>query len=463
MNPPAAGGLTRSTRRVMSNTPGGRRSPTPTPWGSPTRRGGGGSMDLAELSATAQMAAVAGAVGESLIAADLPCIIAHRRRLEVAGVAATAASPTSTNGELLESPALAPGSRGPNSARKPLEAHAILITARSLKSVESSTSRMTNSEAGGGSARCGRHLADVEQLKCLLLQGLLLALPLLDTGAGWPACDPAGVLAAEVLSLLGRPLSPQQEQLKQLGVQVLQRLSQRPGRESAENHPLVAAAGSRLHACLTSTTGAASRHGDIPAVPEACEILRLLTDYVMALATPSVAAAATSHCLPGLQAALGVLLATAGLEPSGWPTAAWQLFHGMVSLLGPMCTRVDDANSGRALLGLLLADRQTAALLANVADHLLLEADSARVVACRAYRSSTPALQRDLLYLLTALATLAGRQPPAEAPAASRTASRLSSLLSVSSGIDELAEARPEGQLADPGSDLLLGEQGKAA
>eukprot|EP00887_Chlorella_sp_A99_P006671 scaffold3.g6671.t1 len=451
MNP--AAGLTRSTRRALSNTPGGRRSPTPTPWGSPSRQRAG-SAEPAELSAAAQMAAVAGAVGEGLIAADLPSIIALKRRADAAagGGAAAGAGGDDVPPELLETPALAPAA-----GRRALEAHRILITARSLKSVESSTTHVTDSEADGP-ARCGRHLADEEQLKCLALHGLLLALPVMGA-AEYPSPDPAPVLAQELLSLVGKPLSMRQEQLKQLALQTLQRLSQRPGVEPGACHPLAAAIGARLQQSLGGG-------GDGPgeeATAQACQLMQLLQDYVAGVEAASVAVAIMQHCLPGLQALLGALLAAAGLDPAAWPATCWQLFHGAVALLGPICQIAEDPDAGRAIVGLLLADRQAAELLAQAAEHLLLAPESARQQT-RAYRSSMPSLQRDLLHLLTALASLVGRLPAlpkAERPPqeqrldAGRTASRLS-LLSASSGGDELASST-DNPLQGPANDLLLG------
>lgn len=79
--------------------------------------------------------------------------------------------------ELLEPP--------PGTAKKVLEAHRILVTARSLRSMDSSATRTTEAgEAAGGSASA-RAAVQVEQIKCLLLQALVAALPLLE---------PAGVL-----------------------------------------------------------------------------------------------------------------------------------------------------------------------------------------------------------------------------------------------------------------------------
>lgn len=82
--------------------------------------------------------------------------------------------------ELLEA-AAAPA---PAAAKKVLEAHRILVTARSLRSVDSSASRASDAtDAHGGGAAGPRDAADVEQAKCLLLKAMAAALPLLE-GAG---------------------------------------------------------------------------------------------------------------------------------------------------------------------------------------------------------------------------------------------------------------------------------------
>lgn len=74
------GGLTRSTRRVLGGTPGGRTR-SPSPFASPTRRSG--TCDSAEPTALAELATLASALGESLMAADLPAIVAHKRRADI--------------------------------------------------------------------------------------------------------------------------------------------------------------------------------------------------------------------------------------------------------------------------------------------------------------------------------------------------------------------------------------------
>lgn len=96
-----------------------------------------------------------------------------------------------SHAELLEPP--------PGTAKRVLEAHRILVTARSLRSVDSSASRTTDTEAAAGAGAqppSSRALVDVEAVKCLLLQALAAALPLLEpTGV----C-PRWVTAAETMA-----------------------------------------------------------------------------------------------------------------------------------------------------------------------------------------------------------------------------------------------------------------------
>ena len=75
-----------------------------------------------------------------------------------------------------------------------LEAHRILVTARSLHSMDSSATRTTEAgEAARGSASA-RMAVQVEQIKCLLLQALVAALPLLEpAGAGGAVSGTGGV------------------------------------------------------------------------------------------------------------------------------------------------------------------------------------------------------------------------------------------------------------------------------
>ena len=80
-----------------------------------------------------------------------------------------------------------------------LEAHRFLVTARSLRSVDSSASRTTDTEAAGGGAAqpSARALADIEAVKCLLLRTLVAALPLLEpTGAACSEWLAAGRLTS---------------------------------------------------------------------------------------------------------------------------------------------------------------------------------------------------------------------------------------------------------------------------
>jgi hypothetical protein len=84
--------------------------------------------------------------------------------------------------ELLEPPTDAP-----LTGKKALAAHRILVTARSLRSADSSAPPRSPSRASdvagrseGAAACAGRAVATVQQAKCLLLQALVEALPLLE-------------------------------------------------------------------------------------------------------------------------------------------------------------------------------------------------------------------------------------------------------------------------------------------
>jgi hypothetical protein len=239
----ATGGLTRSTRRALGSTPGGGGggARSPSPYGSPTRRSA--TRESAEPpAALAQLATLAGALGESLMAADLPAIVAHKRQAdarlcEAAEEAEAEAAATVPAGEcapvycrclayepaahmplaahmpqhertlphLIDSshwhaycramqlPCPSAEVLEPPTGKKVLEGHRILVTARSLRSVDSSPSRTTDTDssatAPAHSLSARQQLLDAEQTKCLLLRALLAALPLLDLPAGeHPGC-----------------------------------------------------------------------------------------------------------------------------------------------------------------------------------------------------------------------------------------------------------------------------------
>lgn len=404
-------------------------------------------------------------------------------------------SSANCNAELLEPP--------PGTAKKVLEAHRILVTARSLRSMDTSATRTTDAgDAAGGSASA-RAVVQVEQIKCLLLQALVAALPLLEpTGvqlvngqvsslqmppcswrfnphsgmavsfvvpvtslpslllllAGWPARDPSPVLSVEVLGLLGTS-QEQLRQLRQLAVEALQRLLQQPAAEGqaaggggAGQHVLVAAVGARL----TSLADGGMPEGEARA--EVLALLQLLTDYATAVRQPSVAAAVVQYCLAGLQSLLGMLQAS-GLDAAAWPTATWQLLHPLVLLLAAVCRRCEDAEAGRGLLSLLLADQQVSGMLTSAASHVLLQPEAPGGGGSLAQRSRTAALQRDLLQLFAALATLVGRQPAMVTQPHDQQSERAPSRLSLSSSAYE--DGGKDGGEAGPGYDLLLGEAGR--
>ena len=73
-----SGGLTRATRRELSMTPTEWSSPSDAPWGTPRPRSA-----AKDTSAVAEMSSMAEALGESLMAMDLPATVAHKRRADV--------------------------------------------------------------------------------------------------------------------------------------------------------------------------------------------------------------------------------------------------------------------------------------------------------------------------------------------------------------------------------------------
>lgn len=105
---------------------------------------------------------------------------AQKHALPVAGCAARDPLPHCAVAicvDLLEPP--------PGTAKKVLEAHRILVTARSLRSVDSSATRTTGTEQGAGDAAAGAGAAqDLDKVKCLLLRALVAALPVLDQPSG---------------------------------------------------------------------------------------------------------------------------------------------------------------------------------------------------------------------------------------------------------------------------------------
>jgi hypothetical protein len=218
---------------------------------------------------------------------------------------------------------------------------------------------------------------------------------------------------------------------------------------------LVAAAGRRLDALV----GDGRLDGE--ARSELLALLQLLTDYTAAVQQSSVAGAVVQHCLRGLQSLMGVLQAS-GLDPASWQPPAWQLLQSLVQLLAAVCRRCEagEAEAGRGMLSLLLADQQVAAMLAGAASHMLLVPDQMLLGSSFVQRSRAAGLQRDLLQLFAALAALAGRQPPCvQQPHNARDSGRGGAAsrhsLASSGGVDGQATSRA----AQPGpaQDLLLG------
>ncbi len=324
---------------------------------------------------------------------------------------------------------------------------------------------------------------DSGELKCLLLQAFLLALPVMG-GDPLPARDPSPVLAAELLRLAGKQqggnASPAPSpQLKQLCISVLLNLSQRGQQLAARQelqhpqqqqkqrlrtskgimpHVFIAIASSRLLYLLSGSSSTA-HHG------EASAILRLVADYLEAAQSPSVVAPASRHLTPALQAVLGVVQ-SGGSNAAEWRAMHWQLFHAALRTLAPLYTMCSEGGAGRALLSLLLGDRQTAAMVTGAAEYVLLHPlPESRFC----YGGQLVPLQRDMLQSLAALIGMIGRLPALPSPSPTHVrdapgdgASRAMGLLRISStasGPSATARSGGEEGSGDPGHDVLLGKR----
>jgi hypothetical protein len=508
--PGALGGLTRSTRRALSMTPShlgggfagggagsswqwntatttaaaaavggtGNNSMTPGPWGSPKKRnynlpspflmlmdssnnnsGGDGTGD-----ASLELAALSAALGESIMASDLPAIVAHKRR-GAAEAASGAASPvmmttrrqstgvfdekgdgtttlvtldnnryTAVQGrdtydknetkeeaqqQLQAFPIL---TRGSQAARKPvLEAHKIFTSARSLQSLDSSpdgkTSTSTQIDPAAPSHPRHRHnhhdhqysstrlqLADVTELKILLLTALIPALPVMMGSGPWPDRDIAPVLAAELLTPVGRTASqgPLQPQLKKVVLDVLVRLAAGPassgrytttttgcgGREETPSSPVAPPNGRSpspapsptpggMYGASPSSIGPTTRESHVFITMVGCRLSELLehqsnkSNSVSAASgncstggkiTPTIITEATDvlnllaeyqHRVKCSGASAAVIqhcltglqaafgvTEAAGIEPLEWPLHSWKLLHALVLVLGSACNSV---------------------------------------------------------------------------------------------------------------------------
>jgi hypothetical protein len=183
-------GLTRATRREMGReTPrsGWRTGAAGGAWDSPLPASAGRGASAAD-----EMQAMAESLGESLLALDLPAAVAHKRRAD-----ALRGPPPDDDGvpaELLEPPA-------PSARQSAVQAHAIFTTARSMRSLDSRSEGSVASahgrgggeeeaddaaaaarRGGGGREMFGVQLADAAEVKALLLQALMAALPVMGAG-----------------------------------------------------------------------------------------------------------------------------------------------------------------------------------------------------------------------------------------------------------------------------------------
>ena len=474
------GGLTRATRRELSATPTEWHPPA-LPWFSP--RTYSASKDT---SATAEMEVVAEALGESLMAMDLPSLVAHKRRADAAAKDSESEA-GSIPVELLEGSG--GGGGGFTSARQQtLQAHAIFTTARSLQSLESSSLRSAASvasygegsdpsaaveggEGGGGEAFAGG-VANVVEVKNLLLQAMMasLHLPSLSSSANAserqqqqqqqsptspppPTVDPAPILAAEVLAMpsLGG-LSSQHETLRSSCLQLLARLAlrqeDRQSTTTAPQHVFLAAAGTKLNQLLAggSQTPSLSR-------THAAHLLHAAAEYVSLVEAPSASVAAAHHCLTPTALALAVLRAC-GSDPKRWDSPAWELLHGLLCMLSPVLSHCTDADSGAAFIATILGNSKAASMLVHVVDVVLLQSIEEPPLSGNtgggggggggAPKYAAPALQRDVLSFFTALAGLLARQPPLGSKARMTTRIPIGESVGIDPGNDVLVILEPD-------------------
>lgn len=416
-----AGGLTRATRRELSATPSDWH-PLSAPWGSPQ------SVSAAkDASASSEMEGMAEALGESLMAMDLPSVVAHKRRADMLHDSESEGSQPMA--ELLEGALL-------TARQHTLQAHAIFTTARSLQSLDSSTMRSSTMRSAASVFTTGRGsdpsgeaveprdlfsvgVADAAEVKNLLLQAMLASLPLpvphYGTARGEPpalARDPAPILAAEVLSMPTSGLPPHQETLRASCLQLLARIALRqegsqggegPGR--SPQHVFLAATGAKLSQLLA---------GGAQTSPTACahaaHLMTTAAEYAVLVDSPSVSVAAVQHCLGPISLALTALQG-GGAKPKNWIAATWQLLHGLTVFLAPLIAQCADADAGRSFIATVMGDYKAAAMLVAVADLLFLRPGELGDASIAATKAQLPALQRDLLSFFSALAGLLARQP----------------------------------------------------
>jgi serine/threonine protein kinase len=435
-----SGGLTRATRRELSATPTDWHPPA-APWGSPQ------TAATKDTSALSEMEVLAEALGESLMAMDLPSAVSHKRRADLLRETSEAEA-GSIPPELLEGPMM-------TARQQTLHAHAIFTTARSLRSLDTSSvcsddsvgtngnkgrstdpsadpSGRQNSAAAAGAAAGERStafavgIANTAEVKNLLLQAMMASLPLPVThNSSSPAPstsakvrdiglaqEPAPILAAEVLSMPTSGLTPQQETLRNSCLNLLARIALREegnidadGTRRSTQHVFLAATGAKLAQLLSG--GAQT---SIAACTHAAHLMNAAAEYVSLVEAPSAAIAAAQYCLGPVALALGALQA-GGSKPIKWDAAAWELLHGLLVLLSPVMAHCTDAEAGRSFIVVVLGDYKAASMLVAVADLVLLRFEEPVVSQVALSRTKFLSLQRDLLTFFTSLAGLLARQP----------------------------------------------------
>ncbi|BDA44756.1 probable serine/threonine-protein kinase par-1 at C-terminar half [Coccomyxa sp. Obi] len=496
------GGLTRSTRRSMADPRQGSGVRTPLArthspaFGTPPKSFREDDESL-PVTATAELSALGSALGESLIAADLAIIIAHKRQ------ATLRRAPSSAMALHLDDYV------------KSVDAHRILLTARSTSSAvsprptarySSSASDAAHPRSPAGRLQCApsrlishrsltsqpslssphapssgalQHiltlsisacpfLPDEEsidsQRMCLLLAALLAIAPLVAECCALRS--PSSSLVSHLMAQAaaegkgGQSCSERQRKLciavlhyfaaeVPRGIDIIQQPGQSRGPHTAaevwkqtaifpaEKHLLV----HRVAAALTSICSDSLDQVSTQSFKETSALLDLLHDYVEASSAPSLPVLVESVCSTAVKGLQRALMMKGPLQ--SWPRQATAVMQALLKLDTILLQRCQDACLGRSLIERLVCDRRAANFRADVVRS-----------AAQLLEHRVSGLQNLLLACLdhyAALAGLLGRQPAVGQVGASNVPRTVAAL-------ESAEEADADGAKSDDGrgEDILV-------
>ncbi|CAL8469507.1 g9048 [Coccomyxa elongata] len=438
------GGLTRSTRRSMADPRHGSAVRTPLArthspaFGTPPTSFREDDESL-PVTPTAELSALGSALGESLIAADLAIIIAHKRQ------ATLRRAPSSAMALHLDDYA------------KSVDAHRILLTARSTSSAVSPrpTARYSSGASDAAHPRSPasrlqrapsrlithRSLTSQPSLSSphapssdgesvesqrisLLLEALLAIAPLVAECSALRLPSPSLVSHLMVQATAegkgGQSCSERQRKLcisvlhyfaaeVPRGIDIIQQPG--PSREPntaaelhkdaascpAEKHVLV----HRVAAALTTISCDSLHQVSAQSFKETLAQLDLLHDYLEASSAPSLPVLAESVCSTAVKGLQRALMMKGPLQ--SWPRQATAAMQALLKLDTILLQRCQDACLGRSLIERLVCDRRAANFRADIVRS-----------AAQLLEHGVSGLQNLLLACLdhyAALAGMLGRQP----------------------------------------------------